>query len=300
MILVVGATGMVGGRICRKLAAKGVPSRALVRTTADSTKVEALRALGLEIVDGDLRNPASIAVACRGVSAVIDTVSSMPFAYVAGVNDIATTDLDGSMRLIDAARAADVRHVVYTSFSGNIDLDFPLRNAKRTVEAYLKLSGLSYTILRPSYFMDVWLSPAVGFDAAAAKATIYGTEARAISWIAADDVAEFAVRSLTNPAARNAILELGGPQALAPEDVIGLFERITGRRFDVQHVPAVALAEQHAAATDPMMQSFSGLMRCYGAGDRIDMQATLLDFPISLTTVETFAAASTGMTPVPA
>jgi NADH dehydrogenase len=239
-------------------------------------------------------------LACAGVSAVIETVSSMPFAYEAGVNDIATTDLEGTQHLVDAAKAAGVGQFVYTSFSGNIDLDFPLRNAKRTVEAYLKLSGLDYTVLRPSYFMEVWLSPAVGFDAAGAKATIYGTDARPISWIALADVAEFAVRSLDNPAAHNAIIELGGPEALAPEQVVKLFERVHGRPFEIQHVPADALAAQQAAATDPMMQSFSGLMRCYADGDAIDMTATLRDLPVALTTVETFAAATAGVTPVPA
>lgn len=300
MILVVGATGMVGGEICRKLAAKGIPARALVRTSSDPAKVDALRSLGLEILQGDLRDPASLAAACDGVSAVIETVSSMPFSYQAGVNDIATTDLEGTLHLVDAAKTAGVRQFIYTSFSGNIDLDFPLRNAKRTVEAYIKLSGLTYTILRPSYFMDVWLSPAVGFDAVNAKATIYGTEARPISWIALADVAEFAVRSLENPAARNAILELGGPEALAPERVVQIFERVHGRPFEVQHVPAETLAEQQAATTDPMMQSFSALMRCYAAGDPIDMGSTLQDFPVPLTTVEAFAAAAAGVTPVPA
>ena len=61
---------------------------------------------------------------------------------------------------------AGVGQLVYTSFSGQMDLDFPLRNAKRVVEQHLKESGLTYTILRPSFFDEVWLSPALGFDAA--------------------------------------------------------------------------------------------------------------------------------------
>ena len=65
---------------------------------------------------------------------MITTASSMPFAYKPGENDIRTTDLEGEMSLVDAAKAANVRHFVYTSFSGNIDFDFPLRNAKRAVE----------------------------------------------------------------------------------------------------------------------------------------------------------------------
>ena len=185
---------------------------------------------------------------------------------------------------------------MYTSFSGNLDLDFPLRNAKRAVEAHLEQSGLTYTILRPSCFMEVWLGPAVGFDAANGKVTIYGTNARPISWIAAGDVAEFAVESLEKPtAARNAVLELGGPEALSPEQAVAIFERVYGHVIAVQHVAADALLAQQAAATDPMQQSFSGLMRCCANGDAIDMTATLQDFPVRLTTVEEFAAAGAGL-----
>jgi uncharacterized protein YbjT (DUF2867 family) len=293
MILVVGATGLVGGDVCRRLAAQGVATRALVRTTSDPAKVDALRALGAEVASGDLRDPASLAEACRDVTAVISTASSMPFGYEAGVNDIASTDLAGTLHLVDAARAAGVvRHVVYVSFSGNIDLDFPLRNAKRTVEDHLKLSGLTYTILRPSYFMEVWLSPAVGFDAANAKATIYGSGTNPISWISLADVANFAVRALDAPQARNATIELGGPEALTPLQVVGAFEQTYRRPFEVQHVPVEALQAQQEAATDQMQQSFSGLMRCYAMGDPIDMAATLRDLPVDLTTVEAFAAAS--------
>jgi uncharacterized protein YbjT (DUF2867 family) len=293
MILVVGATGLVGGDVCRRLAARGFAARALVRATSDPAKVDALTALGTEVVVGDLRDPASLAEACRDVSAIICTASSMPFGYEPGVNDVASTDLTGIIHLVDAARTSGVvRQFVYTSLSGNMDLDYPLRNAKRTVEAHLKLSGLPYTILRPSYFMEVWLSPAVGFDVAGAKATIYGDGTAPISWISLGDVAEFAVRSLDSPAARNAVLELGGPEALTPLQVVAAFERAHARPFEVEHVPAEALAAQQAAATDPMQQSFTGLMRCYAAGDAIEMGSTLRDFPVGLTSIEAYAAAS--------
>lgn len=148
---------------------------------------------------------------------------------------------------------------------------------------------MTYTILRPGFFMDVWLSPACGFDAANAKAAIYGDGSQPLSMIAVRDVAAFAVASLENVAAFNAALELGGPEALTPLQMVSVFERAQGRTFDVQFVPSEALAAQQAAATDPMQQSFSGLMRCYAAGDPIDMRETLKAFPIRLTSVEEFA-----------
>jgi len=299
MILVVGATGMVGSEVCRRLAERGRPVRALVRTTADPGKVDALRALGAEVVAGDLRDPATLAEAFRDATEVIATASSMPFGYESGVNDIASTDLDGTLHLVDAAvGAGGVRQFVYMSISANMDLDFPLRNAKRAVEDHLRRSGISHTILRPSFFMEVWLSPAVGFDAANAKVTIYGTGTNPVSWIALADVAEFAVRSLEVPAARNATIELGGPEALTPLQAVKVFERVHGRPFEVQHVPAEALEAQQAAATDPMAQSFTGLMRCLAMGDSIEMAATLRDFPVELTSVQAFASA--GLVPATA
>jgi uncharacterized protein YbjT (DUF2867 family) len=298
MILIVGATGQVGSDICRRLASKGIPTRALVRSTAEHGKVEGLRALDVAIVEGDLRNAASLATACQGVTEVVCTVSSMPFAYEAGLNDIATTDLDGVIRLVDAAKAAGVRQFVYLSFSANIDSDFPLRNAKRTVEAYVKLSGLAHTILRPSFFMEVWLSPAVGFDPAHGTATVYGSGTRPISWISVADVAEFAVQSLDNPAARNAILELGGPAAVSPDDVVPLFERAYGHSIQVQKVPHDTLRAQTEAATDPMQKSFCALMQAYADGDAIEMGAILQQFPIRLTSVEEHAVAASGLVAV--
>jgi uncharacterized protein YbjT (DUF2867 family) len=289
MNLIAGATGTLGSEICRQLADQGKPVRALVRTTSDPETVEALRNCGAEIVRGDLRDRASLDAACQGVTAVISTVSSMPFSYVPGENDIACVDLAGLTSLIEAAQAAGVQHFVYTSFSGNIDLDCPLRNAKRTVEQRLKGSGLTYTVLRPSCFMESWFSPMVGFDAANATAQIYGTGENPISWISYADVAQFAVASLDNPAARNATIEMGGPEALSPLAAVQIFEELGGRPFAVQHVPVEALEAQQKEATDPMQQSFAGLMRCVAAGDPIDMQDTLQAFPMQLTSVRDYA-----------
>ena len=290
MILVVGATGIVGGQVCEGLAASGESVRAMVRTTSNPEKVSALRAQGVEVVEGDLRDPAALDAACAGVDAVICTVSAMPFSYEPGVNDIQTTDLDGVTSLVDAARRAGVGHFVHTSLSANLDLDFPLGRAKRAVEAPLMDSGMVYTILRPSFFMDVWLSPAVGFDPGNGSVALYGEGTAPVSYIATADVAAFAVASRTAPAARNAILELGGPEALSQVEAKEVFEQVLGRPVATQVVPVEALQGQLAEASDPMQQSFTSLMLCLAKGDAIDMSALLPQFPVQLTTVKQFAS----------
>ena len=288
-ILVVGATGFLGTEICRQLTAMGKSVRGLVRESSDPAKVSRLQSFGVETVQGDVRDPSSLDKACQGITSLISTVSAMPFSYVPEANNVETTDSEGVTNLIEAARKNDVSHFIYISFSRNVDLDFPLRNAKREMERKLKGSGLVFTILRPSYFMEAWLSPVVGFDAANAKATVYGAGQNPISWIAIQDVAQFAVASLDHPAAKNATLELGGPEAISPVEVIKLFEQTGGRSFEVQFVPEEALQAQQAAATDPMQQSFVGLMRCYAAGDPIDMSDTFQAFAVPPTAVQDYA-----------
>jgi uncharacterized protein YbjT (DUF2867 family) len=288
MTLVVGATGMVGSEICRVLATSGKPVRAFVRATSNPSKVEHLKRLGATIVQGDLRDRPSLKAACQGVTAVICTASSIPFAYAPGENTPQSADEDGCLNLIDAAREAGVRQFVYTSFPPML-ASFPLQDAKRAVEARLRSSGLTYTILQPTFFAEIWLSPAVGFDYANCKAAVYGTGDNAISWISFLDVAAFAVVCLDNPAARNLTLELGGPEGLSPREAVKIFEQAGGKTFDVTPVPVEALQGQLAGATDPMQKSFVGLMLGYAGATAIDMTAALRTFPLRLRTVEAYA-----------
>lgn len=289
MSLVVGSTGMVGGDICRRLIERGEQVRGLIRSTSDPVKVATLEHMGVQTFIGDLRDRSSLVRACHGVDAVVSTVSAMPFSYEFGVNDIQTTDTEGVLALIDAAAAEGVRRFVYLSFSKNLDVPCPLRDAKRTVEAHLLKSGMEYTILRPSCFMEVWLSPAVGFDPINAKATIYGDGIRPLSWISAHDVAEFATRAVRSPAAKNAVLELGGPEPLSPLEAVARFEQVSGRPIEVSHVTEEVLEQQRLAATDPMQMSFAALMSGYARGDLIEMGETLEAFPMALTSVLDYA-----------
>ncbi len=85
-------------------------------------------------------------------------------------------------------------------------------------------------------------------------------------------MAQFAIASLDNPAAQNAVLEVGGPEALSPLEVVQIFEEVKGQKFAVEHVPEEALQAQKAAA-DALQESFAALMLQYASGDAIDMAA---------------------------
>jgi len=267
----------LGSEICRRLAGQGESVKALVRETSDPEKVAQLKSLGAELVRGDLKDPLSLKTACRDVSAIISTASST-LSRQKG-DSIETVDQQGQRDLVDAAEAAGVKHFVLISFP-NIDIDFPLQKAKRAVEDRLRQSQMTHTILQPTFFMEVWLSPALGFDPANAKAQIYGDGHNKISWMSFYDVARFAVAALDNPRARNATVKLGGPEALSPLEVVRLVEQSLGKPVVVQHVPEEALRAQYSAATDPLQQSFSALMLYYARGDVIDMTDTRRAFSI--------------------
>jgi uncharacterized protein YbjT (DUF2867 family) len=87
-----------------------------------------------------------------------------------------------------------------------------------------------------------------------------------ISWITIQDVAAFAVASVDNVAAKNKTIELGGPEALSPLEVVALFEKAGGKKFELQHVPVEALQAQKNAATDDLSKTFASLMLMYATG----------------------------------
>ena len=292
MNLVVGATGMLGSELCHRLTARGKPVRALVRPSADPAKLEKLRQAGITFSQGDLKTPSTLEVACRGVTTVISTASST-FSRQAG-DSIQTVDERGHLNLLQAAKAAGVRHFIFISFPPMSE-DCPLQQAKRKVEQGLIGSGLTYTVLQPTFFMEVWLSPALGFDIANRKARIYGAGRNKISWISFLDVAEFSAASVDNATARNAVVKLGGPEALSPLEVVKICEKLAGHQFTLEYVPEEVLGAQKAAAKDPFQESFAALMLSYAAGQPIEMRGTLEAFPVKLRSVRDYAKAAFGL-----
>lgn len=286
MILVAGATGVLGSEIVRRLRDRGEQVRALVRQSSAPDKVRALEETGAAIVRGDLKNPESLRQACQGVRAVVSTVTSVTTAREG--DSIEATDAAGTRNLVEAARKCEVGQFVFVSYDTSKSPDAPLTAAKREVEEHLKRSGLRYTILHPSLFMESWLGPMLFADAAAGTAKVYGEGTHKMRYVAVADVAELAVQCIDNPAAINAVIPFGGPEAISQREAVKIFEEEFGKPFSVIEVPAHALEAQWKGAENPLEKSFAALMLGIARGFDAGMEPPFERFPMQLTTPREF------------
>ena len=291
MILVVGATGVVGGMITRGLLDQGKEVRILVRRDSPSsqlvqqglaTSAEELIESGAHPVHGDLRDRASLDAALEGVDTVISTANS---AGRGGADNPQSVDLEGNRNLIEAAREASVEQLVFVSLLGaDPDHPVPFLRAKGQSEAALRASGIDYTILAPTAFMEVWPAMVVGMPALQGRpVTLVGEGSRRHSFVSNRDVAAFAVAAVDNPAARNQYLAIGGPEALSWRDVVATYERVLERSIPVEYV---AMGDPVPGLPEPMPEMLAG-METYDSV--VEMEETSRTFDVPLTRLERFA-----------
>ena len=264
-VLVVGATGFVGQQVATQLRAGRHDVRALIRGGASHPKAPALGKHGIEIVAGDLTDAASLANACSGMDVVITTATSMPNTSAELLENV---DRRGGLALIEAAERARVKRFVYTSFTGNIEIPCALTRAKRECERRAHSSSMQAFVLRPSFFMEVWLTPNLGFDPLNGKARVYGSGEAKISYVSAFNVADFACAVATTREPDNRVLEIGGTDALSQLEVVSLFEQRLKTHIVLQFVPEEALEQQHRSS-DPVQQTFAALTLGAARGDVI-------------------------------
>jgi NADH dehydrogenase len=229
MILVVGATGRLGGNIARVLLDRGQPVRVLVR---EDSRFDDARA---ETVHGDLKDPSSLKRACQGVDAVVTTANAT--APRRAEDTIESVDQLGNRNLIDAAQAEGVQHFVFVSVLGaSADHVVPLMRAKGQTEEALRESGLSWTILQPDLFMDLMVPIVIGPAMLGGPVTLVGEGKRLHSLVAMQDVAGYAVAAVERKDyAANRVLAIGG-DPVTWRDVVDTFAKVLGRQIDVQSV----------------------------------------------------------------
>ena len=288
MILIIGASCFLGREVTKLLLSKGEQVRLFVRTPA---KVKALKQAGAEVVQGDLIDPSSLRRACQGADCVLAAAHSL---LGKGKYKSEAVDDAGHRALIDAAKAAGVAHFVYMSMLGlSPDHPFDFARTKYSIEEYLKASGLSYTILRPSWYMEWNVHIFNGKSILeSGKTSLLGKGTKLRNFVAIRDVARFAVLALTDPKLKNRTIDIGGPQNATNNQVAELYGKIAGVTPKVSHMPPV-MARAMSVALKPFQPGVSRIMYLNSLPDdafneTFDPAPLLAEFPMHITTLEEF------------
>jgi len=234
LILVSGATGQQGGSVARNLLERGFGVRALTRDP-DKPEAKELAGLGAEVVSGDLEDASSIERVLDGVHGVFSVQQFFEAGYEGEVRQ--------GVRLADAAKSAGVEHYVYSSVgSAHRETGILHFESKWEVEEHVRGSGVSYTVLRPVFFMQNWefmREPILG-----------GTlpqpldPDRPLQMLAVEDIGVFVAMAFENPDEWiGRMVDLAGDE-MAMLEIADTFARVTGRQVDYVQVPWEGFEEQ--------------------------------------------------------
>jgi uncharacterized protein YbjT (DUF2867 family) len=220
-ILVTGATGKIGSRLIPQLLERpGLAVRALARNAA---KAAPLAAAGAELVLGSLEDSRVLSLATRGIDTIVLITAASPTA-------------GGQARaVLDAAREAGVRKIIRVSvFNAASDGPSDLTRQHGSTDAQVRSSGLTYTILRPTFFMQNLCF--LADESIAKEGKLYfGTGEGRLGMIDLRDIVDCAEECLVSDAYDNKIFTLTGPESIGFHDIAGRLSNLLG--CPIHYVP---------------------------------------------------------------
>jgi uncharacterized protein YbjT (DUF2867 family) len=212
-ILVTGGTGNVGGKVVSELLKRGADVRVLARK-----QPEKMAQAGVEIVTGDLLDPASVEQAMRGVGKLFL------------LNAVVADELTQALIAYGIAKRLELKHVTYLSvFKVDQFRDVPHFASKLAVEGALREFGVPFTILRPGYYIQNDL----GLKDALTKAGVYPMPLGTAGIAAADvrDIAEAAAISLTDNGHDGQTYDIVSPALISGPGNAALWSKLLGKEI---------------------------------------------------------------------
>lgn len=226
-VLVVGATGMLGEPVARRLLADGWRVRCLVRSPE---RARAQLGGGFEYVPGDVTRPETLDAAFDGCDYL--------HLNLRGTNTIASYELQEAQGCTACAAAAQrhgLRRITYLSGAGRIDSHtlryFPVR-IKRAAEAALVASGVAWTVFRATHFME-----SLALFIRDGRATVLGRQPHGLHYLAAADYAAMMSRALDSMATQNRALYLFGPEVWTMREALERYVDALRPDLNVQTLP---------------------------------------------------------------
>jgi len=266
VILLAGGTGTLGRPLVR--AVTGAPGGLRV-LTRDGAAADRLGTSGIETVVGDVRDPATRAAAVAGCETVVAAVHGFIGARGAGPEEI---DRDATVALIGAAVTAGVRQLVLISaYAAAPTHPMSLHRMKYAAEQALIGSGLRWSILRPTAYLETWLDVLGSRLTARRTITVFGKGRNPINFVSVEDVARAAVEAIDGGSEQR-ILDVTGPANLELRDIAEKLSARCAPPARIAHVPLGALRAM-AVLARPVSPAFARQTQAAILMDTTDMTA---------------------------
>jgi NADH dehydrogenase len=244
MILIAGGSGLLGSQVTRLLTAQGQSVRVLTR---DPERARHQEGAHVEIVRGSVQEPDAVARAVAGVRIVISAIHGFAGS---GASNPTTVDLQGNGALIRSAKAQGVERFILLSIHGATrDHPIELFRMKSRAEEALKASGIPWTIIRPTAYMETWTKIVGEPLMKTGKTPIFGRGKNPINFVSASDVARYVTLAAEDSAMTGQCLEIGGPENVTMRQMVETIQRVTRVTGKVSPVPL------------PMMRVMATLLR---------------------------------------
>lgn len=231
-VLVVGATGFLGRQVVDALLGRGRSVRALARPSSDTT---ALEARGVEIVRGDMLDPASLRAAMSGADAAVSSAVGYTRRRTGSTVD---TDTVGNRNLADAAAATGLRRFVFTGILASEQApEVPHFRDKTEAETHLRRLGVPYVSVRPGAFLDQVMATTPGHGPASGRVYSFGSADVPMTWVLSADVAAALAAAVDAEVTSGEHVDLGWDRPVTMRQVAALSAAQLGQPVRVRHLP---------------------------------------------------------------
>lgn len=263
MIVVAGGSGRLGALLVHRLAARDEAVRVMARAPQPDRSPRP----NVEVIAGDARRPADLDRAVAGARTVISAMSAFGMKGVTP----SEVDRDGNANLVAACERQGVEQFILVSVRGaSPEHPTELHRMKYEAEQRLIGSSLSWTIIRPSPFIETFQHVLCAPLQAKGKTMVFGRARNPVNFVSAHDVAWCVERASTDVALRGTAVDVGGPENLTLLQFVASFAAVTGAHGPVKHIPLPLMKVMSSVARlfDP---TFARLVQASVVMDTTDM-----------------------------
>lgn len=239
MILIAGGTGRLGSRLAERLQTRGEQVRVLSRGLSP----QRARLDGVEVVHGDVRDPASLRAPMQGVDVVVSAVQGF-----LGPDRVTpeSVDRDGNLHLVDAAESVGADVLLVSVIGAGADSPMELMRMKHAAEERLRSSWVGWSIVRADAYAESWAAILEQTAGRSGRPMVFGRGDNPVAWVSVEDVAALVERVALDSALRGRVLEICGPEATTLTRLAELVMAQHGWAGEPRHVPRPVL---HLMAT---------------------------------------------------